>query len=144
MMYDVNNRYPHAYVHRHYCHPPNDIFNVKGPAEIMMLVKQLDELVIGADVASIALVNPATGKKTLVPKKQIYEWQPHIIADNFILHNKLLDILKRKGYGMTFTFRRDHFPTGLKEFCHHEQKQAPELKAKIMRYQNPIIAITQC
>ena len=144
MMYDVNKRYPRAYVHRHSCHPPDDVFNVKGPAEIMMLVKQLDELVIGAHEASIAIVNPATGRTTLVPKKQIYERQPHIIADNFFSHDKLLDILGKKGYGMTCTFRRDRFPTGLKEFCHHERTQAPELKAKIMRYQNPIIAIKQC
>ena len=101
MMYDVNNRYPCAYVHHHSCHPPDDIFNVKGPAKIMMLGKQLDQLVIGADEASIALVNQATGKATLVSKKQIYERQPHIIINNFFSHDKLLDILGRKGYGMT-------------------------------------------
>jgi hypothetical protein len=45
---------------------------------------------------------------------------------------------------MSCTFCFDHFLTGLKGYVHKERTQAPELKAKVMRYQNPIVAIKQC
>ncbi len=52
-----------------------------------------------------------------------------------------MDLIGKKGYGMTCTCRRDHIPKPIKDYVHHEKVTNYDLKAKVMRFQNPITAI---
>ena len=55
-----------------------------------------------------------------------------------------MDYLGEKGYGMTMTCRRDRFPKGLKDYLHRETGTGKQEKAKVMRYEMPIVAVKQC
>ena len=44
---------------------------------------------------------------------------------------------------MTVTTRRDRFPSGLKSYFHHAKELATKLITKVIRYENPIVAIKQ-
>ena len=46
------------------------------------------------------------------------------------------------GHGLTLTQRRDRFPKGLKKFCHHEKTLPGDKRARAMRFENPIVAIS--
>jgi hypothetical protein len=46
--------------------------------------------------------------------------------------------------GMTCTCRRDHFQAELKPFLHHNTNTRRDPRAKVMRFEAPIVAIKQC
>ena len=54
-----------------------------------------------------------------------------------------MDFIGKKGYGMTATCRRDRIPKAIKPYIHHEKVTNYDQKAKVMRFQNPIMAVKQ-
>ena len=68
---------------------------------------------------------------------------PHIVADNYFSGEHVMDYLRKKGYGMTTTCRQDCIPKVIKPYIHHEKVTNYDLKAKVMRFQNPIVAVKQ-
>jgi len=54
-----------------------------------------------------------------------------------------MDYAGEKGYGMTFTCRRDRYPEGLREYLHHEPGTGQNARAKSMRFEMPIVAVKQ-
>lgn len=146
MIYDINNRFPRAYVHRHKLHQRTAPFKAMGPSEVTMLVAQLDSLIIGpsAQGPTTTLKNPTTGVNTVYQQKVIYTKPPHITADNFFTSDAIMDWLGGKKYGMTGTCARNHIPPPIKPYTHHGKVDATHRKCKAMRFENPVVAINQC
>jgi hypothetical protein len=147
LLYDINHRYPHGYIHRHKLQPKPMGFNAQGPAEIYEMVKTIDAQTVHAPPSGredVVVKNP-TGIGTLqFQMKKVYPKPPHIVADNHFSGEEVMNLLGSKGYGATMTNRRDRFPEGLKPYLHHEGvKSAGCPKARAMRFDNPIVAIKQ-
>ena len=75
--------------------------------------------------------------------KVIYGTHPHGTADNHFSGSNVCDMAGRMGFGLTLTNRRDRFPTGLKPFFHHGKTKPGCQRAKVARYENPIVAVKQ-
>ena len=148
---DIHRRYPRAYIHRHALQTAKTRpagFAQQGPAEMVALVKQLSELVDGykdenGETPTITINNRFVDKTYEVPKKTIFSQKPHICADNHFSGDHVMDYIGKLGFGMTCTCRRDRLPSEIKPFLHHEKEQATNPKCRVMRYQQPIIAIKQ-
>lgn len=152
---DIHRRYPRAYTHRHSLQtartrPPG--FAQQGPAEIVHFVNDFETMVNGykdADgkPATIVVHNLAHSSKSKanysVPKKQIFKTPPHFTADNHFSGEHVMKFIGERGFGITMTTRRDRLPNGLKPYLHHEKKDGSDLRVKVMRYQQPIVAIKQ-
>ena len=149
MLYDVSRRYPRHYIHRHKLtdkkRPPG--FNQEGPAEIVQMVSEIDKLIQGNRSPDnddmYSLLSHPSGKTVRYPKKAIFTMAPHIVADNYFSGEHVMDFMGKKGYGMTATCRRDRIPKAIKPYIHHEKVTNYDLKAKVMRFQNPIMAVKQ-
>jgi hypothetical protein len=117
----------------------------KGPAEVVRLITQLDGLTVGNEALTLTYNHPSGVKKRnrILQQRQIYTKQPHITGDNFFSSDTIMDFAGEKGYGMTFTCRRDRYPTGLKDYVHHQPGTGQNVKAKAMRFEMPIVAIKQ-
>lgn len=147
MLFDINRRYPRAYVHRHKLHTRTPPFKAVGQSEIVMLVGMIDSLVEGnaqVDQQKITITNPCGGNRLEFAMKQVYSKPPHITADNFFSSDAMMDWLGGKGYGMTATCARDRIPKEIKPYTHHTKVDATHLRCKAMRYENPVVAISQC
>ena len=116
MLFDINRRYPRAYEHRHSLHPApgrQQGMTAKGPAELFRLIKQLDGMIVGSnETTTLTYVHPSGVKKRnkVFVQKKIFSTQPHICGDNFFSSDAMMDYAGEKGYGMTFTCRRDRYP----------------------------------
>ena len=150
MLYDVSRRYPRHYIHRHKLtdkrRPPG--FNQEGSAEIVQMVKEIDKLIQqnnrdSQDDDMFTSVPHPSGKLLRYQKKAIFPRPPHLVADNYFSGEHVMDFIGKKGYGMTCTCRRDRIPKPIKDYVHHEKVTNYDLKAKVMRFQNPITAIKQ-
>lgn len=147
MLFDINRRYPRAYVHRHKLHPRIPPFKAVGQSEVVMLVGMVDNMLIGASTnaggKTVSIANP-TGTGTYdIPTKAIYAKAPHITADNYFSSEGIIEWLGGKGYGMTATCARDRIPSNIKPYTHHAKVDSTMLRCKAMRYKNPIVAIQQ-
>ena len=151
MLFDINHRYPRAYVHRHKLHKRKPPFTATGQSEVVMLVNIVDQLIIPekddddmtTTMPTATLPNPNGGVYSY-PMKPVYRRPPHFTADNFFSSEPLMDWLGAKGYGMTATCARNRIPGNIKPYTHHEQFDSTHLRCKVMRFQNPIVAIQQC
>ena len=147
MIFDINRRFPRAYEHRHPLHQSTGRVGMtaKGPAEVVRLITQLDGLTVGNEALTLTYNHPSGVKKRnrILQQRQIYTKQPHITGDNFFSSDTIMDFAGEKGYGMTFTCRRDRYPTGLKDYVHHQPGTGQNVKAKAMRFEMPIVAIKQ-
>ena len=86
MLFDINRRYPRAYVHRHKLHTRTAPFKAVGQSEIVMLVGMIDSLVEGEaqiNRQKITITNPSGGCRLEFALKPVYSKPPHITADNF-------------------------------------------------------------
>ena len=67
MLFDINHRYPRAYVHRHKLHPRHPPFKAVGQSEVVMLVGMIDLLLkdqaADADEPKIAIQNPTSATR---------------------------------------------------------------------------------
>lgn len=147
MLFDINRRYPRAYVHRHKLHTRTAPFKAVGQSEIVMLVGMIDSLVEGEaqiDPQKITIANPSGGCRLEFALKPVYSKPPHITADNFFSSDAMMDWLGGKGYGMTATCARDRIPKEIKPYTHHTKVDATHPRCKAMRYENPVVAIKQC
>ena len=140
---DIHHRYPRAYVHRHSLQTARTRpagFGQQGPAEVVWLMKQLDQLIVDrADDSNVEIMDRAKGVKPYsVPKKQIFDSPPHFTADNHFSGEHVMDYVGSQGYGITCTTRRDRLPTELKKYLHHEKKDSNDARMKVMRFENPI------
>ncbi|KAL7425562.1 hypothetical protein ACHAXH_000395 [Discostella pseudostelligera] len=92
MLFDINHRYPRAYVHRHKLHPRHPPFKAVGQSEVVMLVGMIDLLLkdqaADADEPKIAIQNPTSATRLEYTLKQVYQKPPHITADNFFSSDK--------------------------------------------------------
>ena len=97
--------------------------------------------------AKVEICNRAYTMKSpqsyLVPKKQIFKYPPHFTADNHFSGEHVMDYIGERGFGITMTCRRDWLPNGLKPYLHHEKKDSGDLRIKVMKYQQPIVAVKQ-
>jgi len=146
MLFDINHRYPRAYVHRHKLHPRHPPFKAIGQSEVVMLVQMVDLLIKGNaedDERRITIPNPTGWNRREFTMKAVYSKPPHITADNFFSSDALMDWLGEKGYGMTATCARDRIPKEIKPYTHHTKVDATHLRCKAMRYENPVVAIQQ-
>jgi len=147
MLYDINRRYPRAYIHRHSLQPRPEGFNAQGPSEVVDIVKSIDPLIVTNGQPSerevILIPNPTGMGMSQFKLKKIYPKAPHIVADNHFSGEEVMKLIGRKGYGATMTNRRDRFPPGLKEYLHHDKVTTGCKKAKAMRFEMPIVAIKQ-
>ena len=66
-----------------------------------------------------------------------------ITADNHFSVDNIMKFMGSKGYGFTVTCRRERFPVGIKQYLHREKVKLGDKMAKAMRYENPIVAVTQ-
>jgi hypothetical protein len=145
MIFDINYRFPRAYIHRHKLHTRPTGFTA-------YLLSRVEEM-IASDIAPVseqpaAVVNyySASGTKKSLPVKKIYTTYPHGTADNHFSGDNVLNFTGKKGFCLTLTTRRDRFPIGLKDYMHDENVDVDVSKAKqakVMRYENPIVAIKQ-
>lgn len=148
MLFDINRRYPRVYEHRHSLHPSTGRTGItaKGPAELFRLIKKIDGMIIGSkEETTLTYVHPSGVKKRnkVFVQKKIFSSPPHICGDNFFASDALMDYAGEKGYGMTFTCRRDRYPDGLKNYVHHESGTAQNARARSMRFEMPIVAVKQ-
>lgn len=146
MIFDVGYRFPRAYIHRHKLHTRPAGFGAEGPAEMHYLLSRIEEMIQSASIEQQHVVNfySASGTQKSLPVKKIYPSNPHGTADNHFSGDVVLDFAGRKGFGLTLTTHRDRFPKGTKDYFHYEKVDASRAKrAKVMRYQNPIVAINQ-
>ena len=147
MIFDCHRRYPRAYVHRHKCHTRPEGFGQEGPSELYMLLEEVNHLVKGvkSDEESTFIVTTPSQKEVKYRRNKIYTEHPHATADNHFSGEHVLDHAGRKGYGLTMTNRRDRCPDGLKPFLHTDKiaPGAPAKRARVMRYENPILAVKQ-
>ena len=146
MLFDINRRYPRAYVHRHKLHPRHAPFKAVGQSEVMMLVGMVELLTDSAaeDQRKITIPNPTGVHSLTYSTKTIYSKPPHITADNFFSSEPLMDWLGGKGNGMTATCARNKISNNIKPFTHHAKVDSTHLWCKAMRFENPIVAIQQC
>ena len=144
MIFDINNRYPRGLVHRHKKSTRPEGFNQQGPAEIVYLINQIDNLTVGNPPTQTTLFNPwRQAADVEYEMKQVYDAPPHITADNHFSGEHVLDYAGGKGYGMTMTNRRDRFPRNLKPYFHHDKVTPGCKKAKVARFKNPIVAVKE-
>ena len=64
MLFDINRRYPRAYLHRHKLHPKTPPFTATGQSELFMIVNMVDKLIIGdqnATLPTTTVTNPHGG-----------------------------------------------------------------------------------
>ncbi len=78
---------------------------------------------------------------TTVPKKKIYTSLPHIVADNHFSGDNVMEYIGKKGFGITTTCRRDRFPAGLKDYCHHDKLASTDKRTRVARFEQPIFAV---
>ena len=144
MIYDINGRYPRGYVHRHKCHTRTAPFKQVGQSEVIMMVEMLDKLIVGTAVQpTTTLMHPTTGVEEVYLQKKIYTKPPHIVADNFFTSDLLMDYMGERGYGMTGTCAKNRIPEELKPYTHHTKVDATHQRCRVMRFENPIVAIKQ-
>ena len=144
-MVDVDRRYVRSFTHRHKQKVRPTGFGQEGPAELREIIEQVDPLIQGrgSEEARTIVMRDPDNKAVSFIADQIYPQAPHIAGDNHFFSDNIADLLGEKGYGGTFTTRRDRFPGGLKDYCHREKVSPGDHKAKAMRYQNPILARKQ-
>ena len=143
MIFDISNRYPRGYVHRHKLSEKPPGFNQQGPAEIYHLINQLDDLTIGNPSTHTPLYNPVLRETINYDMKQVYDGDIHVTADNHFSGEPVMDHAGGKGYGATFTNRRDRFPKETKEYLHHEKVEAGSKRSRVARFKNPIVAVKE-
>lgn len=148
MLFDINRRYPRAYVHRHKLHKRTPPFTGTGQSEVVMIVNIVDRLLQNTtDETSHTTIIPnpsGLGEDYTFTMNQVYTKPPHITADNYFSSEALMDWLGGKGYGMTATCARNRIPTNIKPYTHHLQFDSSHPRSKAMRFENPIVAIQQC
>lgn len=152
MIFDVSNRYPRAYFHRHKRVQRTTGFTNEGSNEIRNLLGQIEYFVEGVkskeDRTFTVPLPGRTGERQYV-MKAIYDKYPHGVADNHFSGDNVLTYAGGQGFGLTLTTRRDRFSKGLKAYMHSEKLQPDKsatskaARAKVMRYHNPIVAIKQ-
>lgn len=147
LLYDINRRYPRAYIHRHKLQPRPQGFTAQGPAEVFALVQSIDKLLQSSEPRTereqMVLPNPSGQGERVFSLKPVYKKPPHLVADNHFSGDEVMEFLGSKGYGATMTNRRDRFPDGLKPYLHHKKVPPGCAKAKAMRFEMPIVAIKQ-
>jgi hypothetical protein len=146
MFYDIHQRYPRAYIHWHKLQKQPEGFNQQGPAEVVDLVTKLDSLLVNGNSTereTNEIQNPTGIGFEKFKMRKIYPVPPYIVADNHFLSDKVMDWLRRKGYGGTMTNRQGHFPKGLMPYLHHNKVVAGCPKAKAVHFAMPIVAIKQ-
>ena len=152
---DIHRRYPRAYIHRHSLQTAGTRprgFQTQGPSEIYHFVNEITTMVKGykdADgkPASVLVENRAQTTRSpasyYVPRKQIFKKPPHFTADNHFSGDNVMRFIGERGFGITMTCRRDRLPEGLKPYLHHEKKEASDPRQKVMKFQQPIVAVKQ-
>ena len=149
MIFDVRRRYPREYHHRHKCHVRPEGFGYEGQAEMVFLLDKMDYHVKGVkteEERKFYKPSPYGLDDNSYIHKEIYPRPPHVTADNYFSGCNVLDHAGEKGYGLTMTTQRGRIPKGLKPFVHHEKLQPGSgraKRAKVMRFENPIVAINQ-
>ena len=163
MLYDVSRCYPRHYLHRHKLMDKRRPvgFNQEGPAEIVCMVDAIEKLIKKPDLPATNDGNNGnepdeydendddddeeiphpSGKLLKYKKKRIFSRAPHIVADNYFSGEHVLDYVGRKGFGMTGTIRRDRIPKLIKPYVHHTKVTNYDQKSRMMRFQNPIVAV---
>ena len=136
-------------------------FNQEGPAEIVCMVDAIEKLIKKPDLPATNDGNNGnepdeydendddddeeiphpSGKLLKYKKKRIFSRAPHIVADNYFSGEHVLDYVGRKGFGMTGTIRRDRIPKLIKPYVHHTKVTNYDQKSRMMRFQNPIVAV---
>ena len=152
MLFDINRRYPRAYVHRHKLHKRRPPFMGTGQSKVVMLVNTIDQLIIAGqdddtmttNEPTVTIPNPTGAGVYSYMMKPVYQKPPHFTADNFFSSEPLMDWLGAKGYGMTATCARNRIPANIKPYTHCEQVDSTHLQCKVLRFENPIVAIQQC
>ena len=133
MIFEVTHRYPQAYVHRHKLHKQSKSFNVKGVAEMYMLLSRIKCLIEGVkseEELKFSIANSGgLGSKVYI-KRNIYPTHPHCTADNHFSGEHVLDFAGRKEFVLTLTTRRDRFQKGLQPYFHCKKLQPASTKAK--------------
>ena len=144
MIFDVGRRYPRTYVHRNKYMERPEGFGQQGPSEIYHLLNKIDDHVEGRaeEQATFEVDDYILGNLTY-KNKTIYKSPPHITADNHFSGDNVLHYGGAKGYGLTLTCRRDRLPVGLKHYFRHGKELSTRYACKVMRYENPIVAIKQ-
>ena len=145
MLFDINNRYPRAYIHRHKLtanHRPKG-FNSEGPAEMVQMVSQIDRLLVQDNYNEVEMMKDGPGTLHEYKMKPIYTQKPHITADNYFSGDNVMDYLGERGYGMTCTCRRDRLPSQMKPYLHHEKVNSADSKVKVMR-KNLLLLLSKC
>ena len=146
MVFDINYRFPRAYVHRHKVHQRPVGFTAEGPSEIHYLLSRIETMITDVETESerFTRYRHPDGRLEIFPTKKIYPSHPHLTADNHFSGEPVLNFAGEKGFGLTLTQRRDRFPKGLKPYCHHEKVEGhKDARAKSMRFGNPIVAISK-
>ena len=149
MIFDINYRFPRAYIHRHKVHVRPPGFTAEGPAEIHYLLRSLKPMIETCDVPQEECVTKllsAGGVVKTYPIKKIYKGFPPGTADNHFSGDNVLDfagkegfgLAGKEGFGLTMTCRKDRFPVGTKPYFHNEASKMA--RAKAMRFGNPIVA----
>ena len=143
MLYDITRRYPRGYKHRHKLTQRPEGFNAEGPAEVVGMVTEIERLMHKDEYKEVAVLKDGGGAIHEYKMKPIYFQKPHITFDNYFSGDKVMDYIGRKGFGVTCTVRRDRYPAGLKPYLHHDVVKATDMKTKVMRFGNPIVAIKE-
>ena len=123
---DMHPCFPRAYIHCHKLQNPKmhlDGFSYQGPAKVVDIVKQIDDLIDGTDPAYTVTVIPNTTDVWKYPRKKIYQSPPHITADNHFSGDNIMKFMVGKGYGFTVTCHRDRFLVGIKQYLHQEKSK---------------------
>ena len=143
MLYGINRRYPHAYLHRHKLTANNRPagFNAEGPAEVVGMVALIERLLQRPGYNEVEVMKDGANVTHEYKMKPIYTQRPHITADNYFSGDNVLDYLGERGYGITMTTRRDRLPKDLKQYLHHEKVNSTDIKTRVMRFANPIVGI---
>lgn len=145
MIWDVAYRFPRAYIHRHKLHQRPDGFGQEGPAEMHFLLSAIEQMIttVKPDEEFFTKYRTPQGTIKNYPINRIYPTHPHGTGDNHFSGDHVLNFAGLKGFGLTLTQRKDRFPTGLKQYCHHEKSEAAKIpRYKVMRFGKPIVAIS--
>ncbi len=85
MFYDIHQRYPHTYIHRHKLQKRPEDFNQQGPAEVFDLLMSIDSLIVNGERTECKvneIQNPTGIGVDKYRMKKIYPAPTHLVADN--------------------------------------------------------------
>ena len=130
LLLDAQRRYIYEWTPRHNLWPVEKPFTASGPAEVKRMVDMVLPLVKGE------AQDPAD------KRLQILDEPPHIAFDNHFSGNLTLSLLGELGFKSTMTCRRDRLPKSVpKKHFHHVKGTAVNLKSKVARFEQPVIAV---